>query len=110
MVRRTAAMIVFLCAGWLALLHAQDQELRRLNFNVGGGLSIPLNPTARSVGVNGNATTGLGANIDRHNSVEGDYLWVGLPPNQSLARPIYTPNVRVNLFALTGEYRLQRHW
>ena len=31
------------------------------------------------------------------------FFWLGLPPNHSLARPFYTPNVSVNLFALTGE-------
>ena len=103
--RRIAAPILFLSAAWLSSLHAQDPELRRLNFNIGGGLSVPLNPTASYVGANGNATTGLGVNLDSHNSVEGDFLWVGLPPNRTLARPIYTPDVSVNLFALTGEYR-----
>ena len=105
MVKRTVAPIVFLCAAWPAFLNAQVQDLRTLNFNIGGGLSVPLNPTARYAGVSGNGTAGLGANLSKHNSVEGDFLWAGLPPNHSLARPFFTPNVSVNLFALTGEYR-----
>jgi hypothetical protein len=105
MLKGTVAPIVFLYAAWPFGLNAQVQDLRTFNFNVGGGLSVPLNPTARYVGVNGNATTGVGANLSKHNSVEGDFLWIGLPPNRSLARPIYTPNVSVNLFGLTGEYR-----
>jgi hypothetical protein len=104
MIKRIATAMV-LYAAWLSPMHAQDPELRRLNFNIGGGLSVPLNPTARYVGVNGNATTGLGVNFDRHNAVEGDFLWVGLPPNRTLVGPFYTPDVSVNLFALTGEYR-----
>jgi hypothetical protein len=103
--RKTAAPIIFLCAICLSPLCAQDSELNKLNFNIGGGLSVPLNPTARYAGVNGNATTGIGANFNKNSSVEGDFLWIGLPPNYSLARPIFTPNVNVNLFALTGEYR-----
>src|SRR5580700_8732384 len=103
--RKTAALIIFLCAICLSPLCAQDSELNKLNFNIGGGLSVPLNPTARYAGVNGNATTGIGANFNKNSSVEGDFLWIGLPPNYSLARPIFTPNVNVNLFALTGEYR-----
>ena len=87
-------------------LPGQEQEFRRVNFNAGGGLSVPLNPTARYSGVNGNATAGVGVNFDKHNSVEGDFLWIGLPPTHSLVRPIYTPDVSVNLFGLTGEYRV----
>jgi hypothetical protein len=105
MVRSTTAPFILLCAGWFSFLHAQDVDLGRLNFNIGGGLSVPLNPTARYTGVNGNGTSGLGANFDSHNSVEGDFLWVGLPPNRSLAHPIFTPDVNINLFALTGQYR-----
>lgn len=105
MVRRTVAVVVFLSAAWLSPLPAQDPELHTVNFNLGGGLSVPLNPTARYAGVSGNATTGLGVNLDRHNGLEGDFLWAGLPPNRSLSRPFFTPNVSVNLFALTGQYR-----
>jgi hypothetical protein len=96
---------VLLCVAWLSPLHAQDPEFRRLNFNIGGGLSVPLNPTARYVGVSGNGTTGVGVNFDKHNSVEGDFFWIGLPPNRPLAEPIFRPDVSVNLFTLTGQYR-----
>jgi Outer membrane protein beta-barrel domain len=105
MVRRITAPLILLCAGCISSLHAQDSDFGRLNFNIGGGLSVPLNPTARYVGVNGNGTSGLGANFDKYNSVEGDFLWVGLPPYRSLDHPIFTPDVNVNLFALTGQYR-----
>ena len=105
MTRSTVALTVFLCAAWFSPLRGQDQELRRLNFNIGGGLSVPVNPTARYVGVNGNGAAGVGVNVDRYSSLEGDFLWVGLPPLHTLTRPTYTPDVSVNLFALTGQYR-----
>ena len=105
MVRDTAKSTVLLCAAWLSPLHAQDPEFRRLNFNIGGGLSVPLNPTARYVGVSGNGASGVGVNFDKHNSVEGDFFWIGLPPNRPLAKPIFRPDVSVNLFTLTGQYR-----
>lgn len=105
MLHRTLAPLIFLCVAWPSSLNAQVQDLRTFNFNIGGGLSVPLNPTARYAGVNGNATAGIGANLTKHNSLEGDFQWIGLPPNHSLARPFYTPSVSVNLFALTGEYR-----
>jgi hypothetical protein len=55
MSRRSSALICLLGAVCLFPLRAQDQELQMLNFNVGGGLSVPLNPTGRYLGVNGNA-------------------------------------------------------
>jgi hypothetical protein len=46
-----SGVICILGAALLFPLAAQDQELKLLNFNVGGGLSVPLNPTARYFGV-----------------------------------------------------------
>jgi hypothetical protein len=105
MLKRTVASTIFLCAVWLPRVCAQDPELRRLNFNMGGGLSVPLNPTARYAGVNGNGTSGVGVNFDKYNSVEGDFLWIGLPPNFAVAHSNFRPDVSINLFALTGQYR-----
>jgi hypothetical protein len=87
-------------------LMGQDlDELKNLNFNVGGGLSMPVNPTARYFGVNGNVVSGVGANFNNHNSIEGDFMWSGLSPSISLVHPITRPTGHVNVFALTGNYR-----
>ena len=94
----------------LVPLEAQDwnaDDLRMLNFNIGGGLSIPLNPTGRYVGVNGSAVAGAGANFDRQNSIEGDFMWNGLSPSVALVRPTNAPFGSVNVYSLTGEYRFQ---
>jgi hypothetical protein len=101
---RTLSCIVISAA---ALFPVQAQDgIRWLNFNIGGGLSVPLNPTARYAGLSGNGTTGAGINFDKHNSLEGDFLWVGLPPEFPAARQLFRPDVSVNLLALTGEYRV----
>jgi hypothetical protein len=96
---------------------ARAADLELLNFNLGGGLTVPLNPTARFVGVNGSATTGAGVNIDKKNSIEGDFMWNGLSPGITLAvapvevngmvfHPMNVPNSgSINVFSLTGEYR-----
>src|ERR1044072_9672078 len=105
MLSRTVTSTIFLCAGWLSRLHAQDPGLLGLNFNIGGGLAAPLNPTARYAGMSGNGTTGVGYNFDKYNSVEGDFLWIGLPPNLPVARGNLRPDLRFDLFALTGQYR-----
>lgn len=98
--------IGLLSAIGLVSMTGQDvEDLKGLNFNAGGGLSMPVNPTARYFGVNGNAVTGVGANFNKNNSIEGDFLWSGLSPSLSLVHPINTPTGNVNLFSLTGNYR-----
>ena len=99
--------ISFLTSAWLIPLVAQDQldDLRTLNFNIGGGLSVPINPTASFVGVSGNFATGVGANFNQHNSIEGDFMWSGLSPSLAIVRPVNAPFGSVNLYTLTGNYR-----
>jgi len=99
------AYLGFLSVAALFPLHAQDDDLKRLNFNLGGGFSVPLNPTARYFGVNGNFSSGAGANFNSHNSIEGDFMWSGLSPSVSLVHPVIRPTGNVNLFAVTGNYR-----
>lgn len=102
---KTLLSIGLLSAVWLLPLAAQDEDLEMLNFNVGGGLTVPLNPTARYVGVNGNFTTGAGANFNKHNGIEGNFMWAGLSPALSLVHPTNFPTGTVNVFSLTGNYR-----
>jgi len=105
MSRIVSASVCLLGAVLLIPLRAQDPELQMLTFNVGGGLSIPINPTGRYLGVNGSAGTGLGANFNKHNSIEGDFMWSGLSPALSLVHPINWPTGSFNLYSVTGNYR-----
>jgi Outer membrane protein beta-barrel domain len=102
---RTLFALVWLLGCALVPLQADDSELQLFNFNVGGGLSVPLNPTARYLGVNGNAGAGAGANFNRHNSIEGDFMWSGLSPTLNLVQAIDRPRGSVNLYSVTGNYR-----
>jgi Outer membrane protein beta-barrel domain len=90
----------------LVPLNGQHNDFEGFNFNIGGGLTVPLNPTASFVGVNGSATTGAGANFNKWNSIEGDFMWNGLSPTVSLIQPRFLPTGSVNVFSLTGQYRL----
>ena len=105
MLRTISAFIWLLGCALLFPLQAQDSELQLLNFNVGGGLTVPLNPTGRYLGVNGNAGSGVGANFNKHNSIEGDFMWSGLSPALNLVQAIDRPTGSVNLFSVTGNYR-----
>ena len=105
MSRTISALIGLLGSALLFPLRAEDSEHELFNFNVGGGLSVPLNPTGRYVGVNGSANTGMGVNFNKHNSIEGDFMWNGLSPTRNLVQAIDRPRGSVNLFSVTGNYR-----
>jgi len=87
---------------WMPL---EAEELEKLTFAIGGGVSAPLNPTARFVGVSGNFVTGVGVNMNKNNSIEGDFMWSGLPPNLTVIHPVLVPQGSMNLFSLSANYR-----
>ena len=103
MSKRTWTLCALLGVGLACRSSAQD--LSKLNFNIGGGPSTPLNPTGQFAGVSGNFVSGVGYNIDRKNSISGEFMWSGLPPNLFILHPLNAPFGNVNLYALTANYR-----
>jgi hypothetical protein len=101
------SVLAVLCSVCLIPLTAQDYEYKNLNYNIGGGFAVPVNPTANFFGVSGNFTTGAGANFNSHNGIEGDFMWAGLSPTISLFHPVVGPTGNTNLIALMGNYRLR---
>jgi hypothetical protein len=107
---RTALIVSMLAAAGANGMRAQDSKI---NSNLGMGVSVPLNPTASFVGASVNAVVGVGYNINRHNSLVGQFMWSGLPANRDALFPVRavlgTNNVSStsNLFAVTGNYRHQ---
>jgi hypothetical protein len=98
-------------------MRAQDEttaEHSKITTNLGGGVTAPVNPTARLVGPSGNAVIGIGYNLTRRNSLIGQFMWAGLPANRDAFRPIWlvagTRNISgsSNLFTITGNYRYRR--
>jgi hypothetical protein len=78
------------------LFPLEAEELEAFTFNIGGGVSAPLNPMARFVGVNGNFRSGAGFNINKNNSIEGDFMWNVIPqsngsPSGSVAQWNHEP-------------------
>jgi hypothetical protein len=105
MVQKFWILRVFLCVIWA--LPAPAQELPKLNFNVGGGVSTPLNPTGQFAGVSGNFVSGVGYNIDKKSAIIGEFMWSGLPPNIFFLHPINAPFGNINLYHLGANYRYQ---
>jgi hypothetical protein len=74
-------------------------------FNLGGGITTPLNPTAQYSGTSGNFTAGAGYRINKRSAIIGEFMWSGLPPNLSVIHPINAPFGSINLYTLTANYR-----
>ena len=79
--KRTLVTIGLLSAACLTMEAQSQNEEGELNFFMGGGLSVPLNPIARFVGVGGSFLGGGGYNIDQHSSIVGQFQWDGLRPS-----------------------------
>ena len=103
--------IGLLAAACTIPIQAQNQnEEGKLNFSMGGGLSVPLNPTAKYAGVGGNFIGGGGYNINQHNSIVGQFQWAGLPP--SILSPALSAVAQLNgfsassnLYSMTADYK-----
>lgn len=112
MSKRTVFTIALLTAACIIPIQAQNQnEEGMLNFSMGGGLSVPLNPTANYVGVSGSFVAGGGSNIDQHNSIVGQFMWAGLtppsvlPPTLSAIAQSNGLSSRGNLYNISLDYK-----
>jgi hypothetical protein len=94
----------------VAAIMPASAQMDRFNFSVGGGVGVPLNPTADFAGVGGNLIFGAGYNIDEHNAVIGQYMWHGLPPSLSVKTQLAGVGSSSDLNALTVNYRHMRQF
>ena len=112
--------------GFLAVLlaaPAQAQESASpFNIDIGGGIGVPLSRTSDFAGVSGALQVGGGPNITSHQSIVGEFLWQGLPPNRTALQALSSLacvapttasaacglNSSRNLYALTANYMYHR--
>ena len=88
MSKKTLIPIILLSAAGLTRLHAQD--FSKFNFNIGGGITTPINPTANYVGLSGNFAVGAGYNINKKNSIIAEFH-VERPAAQHHSPPAQRP-------------------
>ena len=101
---------LFICLGfvgavWIVPLQAQDYS--KFAFNMGGGITTPLNPTGSYAGVSGNFVLGAGYNMNKSNAIIGEFMYSGLPSNLGVIQPVKLPTSNINLYSLTVNYRHQ---
>lgn len=106
---------------------ADEAQESQFNFHIGGGIGVPLNPTAGFAGIGGTFQVGAGPNLGKHSSIVGEFMWQGLPPTRSALLPIVNSfcllnppvapstacslgglNASDNLYALTANYMYHR--
>jgi hypothetical protein len=81
------------------------EDYNKFTMLAGGGVGVPLNPTATYAGVGGNFLTGAGYRFDEHNAVIGEFMWHGLPPSVDALRQAIGQGASSNLYSLTANYR-----
>src|SRR5215469_9721138 len=123
---QTLVAIGLLVALFAVPAHADEAQESPFNFHIGGGFGVPLNPTANFTGLSGSFQVGGGPNLTKHQSIVGEFLWQGMPPNHNsllpvenavcLLNPVVNPlstsvpcsvasiNASANLYALTANY------
>ena len=118
---RKQSLIVFglLTTLFVIPARADESEGSPYNLHIGGGIGVPLNPTSDFAGVSGTFQVGAGPNLTSHQSIAGEFMWQGLPPNRNALTTVNahcvqnlptTPtsgcglNASNNLYALTANY------
>ncbi len=94
-----------LIVGLIAIASIVPLGARNFTFNMGGGITTPLNPTAQYSGTSGNFIAGAGYQINKTSAIVGEFMWSGLPPNVFVIHPIDAPVGNINLYTLTANYR-----
>lgn len=113
---RVSPWICFLalsCRAWAQDVELSGNDNPAVTTNLGIPLSAPLAPMGNHVGFAWGVSAGVGYNFDRRNAVIGEFMWNALYPTNETLQPIrlalLTSNVsgHGNLFAFTGNYRLE---
>jgi hypothetical protein len=102
----TSVPVAISLLGAVFLVPVQGQN-HEFSFNLGGGITTPLNPTGAYAGVSGNFVAGAGYKINSKNAIIAELMWSGLPSNLFVVSPIRLPHSRINLYSLTVNYRRQ---
>jgi hypothetical protein len=104
--KKSLLTIGLLSAAWITPMKAQSQnEEGKLNFSMGGGLTVPLNPIAKFAGAGGSFLASSGYNVDQHSSIVGQFMWDGLPPSVGAIAQLNGISSHVNLYSMTADYK-----
>jgi hypothetical protein len=119
---RILLAIAVLNVWWTVPGHAEEEGSLRFKGYYGGGIGVPVNSTAKFAGTGGVFQAGAGMNLTKHHSLEGEFMWEGLPPTPSSLVPVVNTAVvnpliatqptnslltANNLYGLTANYEFR---
>jgi len=94
--RRTCMVFLF------CVLTVPAFAQQRYNFDVGGGPGFPLSTASDYVKTSYNLVAGGGLNLTPHLKLIGEFMFHGLPVQQSIIDELGVTNVKGRLYALSG--------
>jgi Outer membrane protein beta-barrel domain len=110
------AVIAF--TAWSVSAHAQMYgedcgDECKINSNLAVVVNVPLNPTAQVASAGWGGVAGVGYNFNKRNAFIGEIMWNRVYPAGDTLQPLRTAleignlNAATDIFALTGNYRLE---
>jgi hypothetical protein len=75
---------------------------QRFNFNFGGGPGFPLSDTSDFAKTSYNFVVGVGPNLRPHVKMNFEFMFHGLPVQQSVIDQVGVSDVKGRLYSLTG--------
>ena len=97
-VRIALASILALSA--VSAVHSQE-DARKWNFNIGGGIGFPQGDLSSFVNDGANFVVGGGYNLNKYLSTNGEFMWHDLPINQKTLDTLQTPGASARQYAVT---------
>jgi len=89
--------LLFICG-----LLVQPAIAQRYNFNIGGGPGFPLSQTSDFANTSYNFVAGAGPNLSPHVKLVGEFMFHGLPVQQSVVKELGIPSAKGRLYSYTG--------
>jgi len=83
-------------------LLVQSAIAQRYNFNIGGGPGFPLSQTRDFASTSYNFVAGAGPNLSPHVKLVGEFMFHGLPVQQSVVKELGIPSAKGRLYSFTG--------
>jgi len=88
---RKRLLIVVLMFSVFRAFPMHGQDFSKVNLHIGGGIGATTGQTGKFAGLSGAFQIGAGPNLDAHNSLVGEFMWQGLPPNNNALRTVLNP-------------------
>ncbi len=106
--KKIVMTIAALSSLWILPAYGQENgKYEKLTLSIGGGISTPLNPTARYTGIGGIFSASAGYRINRRSSINGEFSYMGIPGDLYALQPANLPDLNSRVYFLGANYRYQ---